>query len=185
MTSADTSLDMQPRRVSTGRRPVDQMTPEELCAEALRLRGVISAAAEQLQNVYSTLYHRARRSTASETTYAYINLASSGRRLVGALLQGVRRASAFDRALEVAKQEAEDRAIREKEALAKQEARQAKKEAGKSKDKPQQAAEDPMGLYGPSEEEGFEPMIQQLLHGVQDSTSTSDDLDDLFGEDLG
>lgn len=172
--------EVKPRRASVDalrlRRPIDQMTPDELCAEAGRLREGISSAVEQLQGVYAALYHHVRRSPADDSTHAYITFANAGKRLTGMVLQGLRRSSAFDRVLFTAKKDAEDRARREKEALAKKEAREMKKQT--ERDQPARP-EDPLGLFG-SPDEGFEPMIQQLLSG----SSSSDDLDDLFGEDI-
>jgi len=140
---------------------VGGQTPEELCVEARRLRGVIASAAEQLHHLYSLLYHQARRSKATETTYAYINVANSGRRLAGAVLQGIRRASAFDRALEVARQETQDRESREEKAS---------REAARGK-------RDLSGSKGAT--------IRQMLQDTQDDAALSNDLDSLFGQEEG
>jgi hypothetical protein len=74
------------------RKSPDQMTPDELCEEAARLREHISQSAEKLAGLYMLLYSNIRRRPADDLTSAYLTVANSGKRLAGMVVQGIRRA---------------------------------------------------------------------------------------------
>lgn len=131
MSPQTTQTEMRPRRASVEdfrfRKAPEQMTPEELCEEAARLREHISQSAEKLAGLYMLLYSNIRRSPADDLTSAYIAVANSGKRLAGMVIQGIRRAGSFDRVLVASKQDVADRLRREKEAQDRKEAAEAKK----------------------------------------------------------
>jgi len=106
---------MRSEILSTSRpsKPIDQMTPDELCKEAIRLRELISRVAEQLGGIYGTLYSSVRRRTANADLsageiYAYTSVSNAGKRLAGTVLQAVRRTSNIDRLVDNAKADAEE-----------------------------------------------------------------------------
>lgn len=147
------------------RKPLDQMTPEELCGEAARLREHIAHSAERLGDIYGTLYTSIRRRTASTDlssgeVHAYTSVSNAGRRLAGIVLQAVKRTSYVDRLVESAKADAEeaDRQKRAKEQ--EQERRSVAKQAAEQREK----------------------SFRERLFG-HDSPVTQDDLIELYGED--
>lgn len=150
------------------RKSPDQMTPDELCEEAARLREHISQSAEKLAGLYMLLYSNIRRRPADDLTSAYLTVANSGKRLAGMVVQGIRRAGSFDRVLVASKQEVTDRLHREKEAQVRKELAEEKKVK-----RAQVERDRLLALYGPE----FDPMNPQLFDG-----SSSSDLDDLYGE---
>jgi len=157
MSPQTTQTETRPRRASVEdfrfRKSPEQMTPEELCEEAARLREHISQSAEKLAGLYMLLYSNVRRRPSDDLTNAYLAVANSGKRLAGMVIQGIRRAGSFDRVLVASKQDIEDRLRREKEAKARKEAAEVKK-AKKA------ATQDPLSaLYGPDGDPGFDPML--------------------------
>lgn len=169
------SLDRSRRSIESSRfkKPIDQMTPDELCQEAMRLREGLVATAEHLHAVYATLYTRVRRNPSEDAAPAYIAVANAGKRLSGMVLQGLRRAIHFDRVLVAAKQDLEIRARRERERQERQERKEAKEAERQSG---RRLVDDPLDMG-----DSFEPMLQELLSGA--GSSTSEDLDDLYGEE--
>lgn len=92
------------------RKPLDQMSPEELCEEASRLRTAISKSAERLGDLYGMLYSSVRRGSHVSTgeVYAYISVANAGKRLAGMIVQAVRRTNGVDKVLVTARADAEE-----------------------------------------------------------------------------
>lgn len=96
---------------------IEQMTPDELCTEASRIREHIVSSAELLGGIYSALYSRVRRPSrvSSEASplsmgeiYAYTSVANAGKRLSAMMLQAVKRTSYMDRLIRNAKADAEE-----------------------------------------------------------------------------
>lgn len=144
---------------------LDQMSPDELCAEAGRIRQELSASSDRLGQVYDFLYRSSRRNVraSAEETRAYVTLANAGKRLVGMMSQAIRRTSAVDQAVMVAKSnalEAEERRLRQEKS----------KEARSQKRKAQE------------EREKADKIFHDRLFG-SDPETTQDDLIELYGKD--
>lgn len=185
MASQADNDNVQPRRTSRDtfalRKPLDKMTPEELCEEALSIRGSIESAAERLNGIYSTLYTLVRR-TSNDMTYAYLSVANSGKRLSGMILQASRRtASTEGRAILLAQREVEakDRLRLEGEAKRKATEERKKKERVHVTDPLEAMFGIPLSPTVPVE---FDSITQGYIDA---SAGPSSDLDDLYGEELG
>jgi len=157
------------------RRPLDQMSIDELCDEAVRVRNLMVEHSEKLNEIYATLYSKARRS-ADEASYSYISIANSGKRFSGMVYQAARRTAGVEtRILTVVARDMEDR-NRQKQA---ESDRLARIEADRQKSA--SAPRDPLeALYG------IPPMNPEEIDLVNPSLSetTPSDIDDLYGEEL-
>lgn len=150
------------------RKPIEQMTPDELCKEAHRVREHIASAAELLGGIYSTLYTSVRRPPRSSSTnplsngetYAYVSVANAGKRLSGMVLQAVKRTSAMDKLVQSAKADAEEA----------------------EKDKLRKVAEEQRHQDKQRKEQDLEREFRARLFGY-DPQTTQEDLIELYGDD--
>jgi len=159
------------------RKSLDSMTPEELCREATQIKKEVEQAIDQLNIIYTTLYARVRHLPQDGMTHAYLNVANSGKRFSGMVLQASRRTSSTEgRTLLLAQHEIESMAhwveLLERKKKAKEEKQ--KKSEGRSKD--------PLEVFFgiplvSSETSGSETHILNVAR-------SSSDLDDLYGEEL-
>lgn len=162
------------------RKPLDKMTPAELCEEAAIIRRGIEKSAERLNGIYAYLYTSVRRLPSDDMTYAYLSVANSGKRFSGMVIQASKRTAGTEgRALLLAKREIEERDRFRQVADLKRQAEEAKQK------KAQARPTDPLeALFGvplmPSEVS--EPELSQSF--IDDSQGPSSDLDDLYGEEL-
>lgn len=171
---ADSELNTRSQESFRFRKPLDSMSIEELCAEAVRIRNLMIEHSERLNEIYATLYSRARR-MADESSYSYISIANSGKRFSGMVYQAARRTAGVEnRILTVVSRDTEDR-NRQKQLEAQ---RLAKIEADKQKKAT--APRDPLeALYG------IPPMTNEEVDLVSQglSETTVSDVDDLYGEE--
>jgi hypothetical protein len=157
------------------RKPLDQMGIDELCEEAVRIRDLMVDHSARLNEIYASLYTKARR-MADESSYSYISIANSGKRFSGMVFQAARRTAGLEnRILTVVSRDAEDRNRQrqlESQRLARVEA---------EKQKAHEAKKDPLeALYGipPMSSEEVDLVSQGLVE------TTTSDIDDLYGEEL-
>jgi hypothetical protein len=73
------------------RKQLGNLTPEELCQEAISLREELESSVEYLNEIYTTLYTKVRRGQPTEESYTYISVASTGKRLSNVLSQAISR----------------------------------------------------------------------------------------------
>jgi hypothetical protein len=73
------------------RKQLGNLTPEELCQEANLLRRELETSVEYLNEIYTALYTKVRRSEVTELTLAYTSVASTGKRLSNVLSQSIGR----------------------------------------------------------------------------------------------
>lgn len=164
------------------RKPVVEMTPEELCQEANRLRRSISSAAEHLGSVYEALYTRMRRTPSDDMTYAFLSVANSGKRFAGMIVSAARRTEGAEaRAILSAQRETNERRRREEESerwKAREEAKKAKKKAAE-----EQPKKDPLELLFevPATPVSNSDIADEMVRTLMGSGTTSSDLDDLYG----
>jgi hypothetical protein len=157
------------------RRPLDQMSIGELCDEAVRVRNLMVEHSEKLNEIYATLYSKARRS-ADETSYYYISIANSGKRFSGMVYQAARRTAGVEtRIRTVVARDTEDRNRQkqvESDYLARIEA---------DRQKSVSAPRDPLeAIYGiPPMNPDEVDLRKSGLSGM-----TPADIDDLYGEEL-
>lgn len=154
---------------------LDQMSIEQLCAEAVRVRELMVQNSERLNEVYAMLYTRARR-MANESSYQYISIANFGKRFSGMVYQAARRTAGLEnRILTGVAREAEERDRQKQIAdqrLARREAESQKRSDSKK---------DPLEiLYG------IPPVTFEDLNLMSPglSETTPSDIDDLYGEEL-
>jgi hypothetical protein len=172
---AETELKLRPKETSRFKKPLDQMSIEELCAEAVRIRDLMVDHSEKLNEIYATLYSKARRA-ADEASYSYISIANSGKRFSGMVYQAARRTAGVEnRILTVVARDLEDR-NRQKQIEAE---RLARREAERQKST--SSSKDPLeALYGiPQVTPNEEDLVTTGL-----SETTPSDIDDLYGEEL-
>ena len=156
-------------------KPSSQMSIEELCEEAVRIRDLMVDHSTSLNEIYAALYTKARR-MADESSYSYISIANSGKRFSGMVYQAARRTAGVEnRILTVVSRDAEDRSRQrevETQRLARIEAK--KQQAHEAKKDPLEA------LYGipPMTNEEVDLVSQGLVE------TTTSDIDDLYGEEL-
>lgn len=171
---ADNELKPKPQEVYRFRKSLDQMSIGELCEEAVRVRDLIVDHSGKLNEIYATLYAKARR-VADEASYSYISIANSGKRFSGMVFQAARRTAGLEnRILTVVARDTEDR-NRQKQLDTQ---RSARIEADKQKKA--SASRDPLeALYGipPMSTEEVDLVSQGL------SETTASDIDDLYGEE--
>jgi hypothetical protein len=157
------------------RKPLDQMGVVELCDEAVRIRNLIVDHSEKLNEIYATLYSKARR-TSDEASYSYISIANSGKRFSGMVYQAARRTAGVEtRILTVVARDTEERNRQRQidtEHLARIEA---------DRQRAASTPKDPLeALYG------IPPMNPDEVNlanpGLSDTTPS--DIDDLYGEEL-
>ncbi len=153
---------------------LDQMSIEQLCAEAVRVRELMVRNSERLNEIYATLYTMARR-MANESSYPYISIANFGKRFSGMVYQAARRTAGLEnRILTGVAREVEERDRQKQIAdqrLARREA-ESQKQANPRKD--------PLEiLYG------IPPVTSEDLDLVSPglSETTPSDIDDLYGEE--
>lgn len=79
--------------------PPDRMQPAEIISEIGALSRELQAQLTRIQSLSEGLYTRVRRSPADDNTALYMRYASGWTRFANMVSQGVRRASAGDRAL--------------------------------------------------------------------------------------
>lgn len=157
------------------RKPLDQMSIDELCSEAVRVRDLIVDHTEKLNEIYVTLYSKARRAS-NEASYSYISIANSGKRFSVMIYQAAKRTAGVEnRILTVVARDTEDR-NRQKQIEAE---RLARVEAERQKSA--SAPKDPLeAIYGiPQVTSSIEN-----LRVVAQSETTPSDIDDLYGEEL-
>lgn len=161
------------------RKPLDQMTPAELCETASEVRKGITASAEKLGALYALLHTKVRRSP-DDMAYTYLSVASAGRRLSGVILQATRRTESLEgRALLLGRRDLVDNerwrqedAERKKRAAAKRTAEKTKRDS------------DPLeALFGiaylPTEAVEIDPEeARRFAEG-----EVEEDLDALYGEE--
>jgi hypothetical protein len=160
---------------STLRKPLDQMSVEELCDEAVRVRNLMLGHSENLIGIYTILYSKARRASDS-TSYSYISIANSGKRFSGMVCQAARRTAGVEnRILTVVARDIEER-NRQKQVEAERLSR-----INTDRQKAASSPMDPLeALYG------IPPMdpdkVKLANPGLSDTTLS--DIDDLYGEEL-
>jgi hypothetical protein len=171
---ADNELKPRSQETYRFRKPLEQMSVEELCEEAVRIRNLMIEHSERLNEIYATLYSRARR-MADESSYSYISIANSGKRFSGMVYQAARRTAGVEnRILTVVSREIEDR-NRQKQDDAHRLAKIEANKKGKAS-----APRDPLeALYG------IPPMTSEevTLASQGLSETTVSDIDDLYGEE--
>lgn len=160
------------------RKPLEQMTPDELCRTAKELREKLASSAEQLQAVYTALYSKVRRQKADDLTPSFLAVANAGRRFTGVVITGARRTAGVDKTLVSARQYMEDRIQREADAKLAKETREVKKQAA-------------LNAIALTHEEmfGFDTDYTTSIRSPQDPesekvTPTPEDFDDLYGEEF-
>jgi hypothetical protein len=166
---------LKPQHQETYRfsKPLDLMSIEELCEEAVRVRDLIVDHSSKLNEIYATLYSKARR-VADEASYSYISIANSGKRFSGMVFQAARRTAGVENRIRtVVARDTEDRNRQkqvESQRLANIEADRKKKAS---------APKDPLEvLYG------IPPMpteVNLVSSGLSETTVA--DIDDLYGEE--
>jgi hypothetical protein len=156
------------------RRPLDQMSVGELCDEAVRVRNLMIEHSEKLNEIYATLYSKARRS-ADEASYSYISIANSGKRFSGMVYQAARRTAGVEtRILTVVARDTEDR-NRQKQTEDDRLAR-----VQKDQNKLASTPKDPLeALYGIPPVNPEEIDLNPRLSETKPS-----DIDELYGEEL-
>lgn len=172
---AENEIKLKTHETYRFRKPLDQMGVNELCDEAVRIRDLIVDHSAQLNEIYATLYSRARR-MADEASYSYISIANSGKRFSGMVYQAARRTAGVEtRIRTVVARDTEDRNRQkqvESERLARIEV---------ERNKSAITSQDPLeAVYGipqmnPNEVELGNPGL---------SETTPSDIDDLYGEEL-
>jgi len=171
---AENGLKLRSHETYRFRKPLDQMSLDELCAEAVRIRDLMMDHSEKLNEIYATLYSKARRA-ADEASYSYISIANSGKRFSGMVYQAARRTAGVEnRILTVVARDTEDRNRQkqvEAERLARREAEQQKSTS---------SPKDPLeALYGIPQGTSGEDLVAAGL-----SKTMPSDIDDLYGEEL-
>jgi hypothetical protein len=162
-------IDTTPSGSLGGRKPIERMTPDELCLEGRRLQKEMSVAAERLSKVYDVLYHTVRRGTPDYATSTYLNLANVGKRLTGMISQGLRRTASFDRVLAETKRTMADQAQEEQ-------AKQARKEAKAAKEGKKVWVDPLTALFGP--DLPYPPV------SLSPDLVTPGEMDELYGEEV-
>jgi hypothetical protein len=156
------------------RKPLDQMGIDELCAEAVRIRDLMVDHSEKLNEIYTTLYSKARR-VSDEAAYSYISIANSGKRFSGMVHQAARRTAGVEnRILTVVARDLEDR-TRQRQVEAERLAREVEWQKSAS------SAKDPLEvLYGiPRSVSDERDVVAARL-----PVATLSDIEDLYGEEL-
>ena len=159
-------------------KPLAQMNPAELCAEANFLRTSLTDMAERLSSVYSHLHTMVRRGQEGDAASAYLSVANVGKRFAGMVMQASRRSSTMEGRLILAIQrDEEEKALRVREEARKKESADRRKRASAEKADPLEAL---FGVVKPKIE--VDPtLIDSELVSNRDPSS---DLDDLYGEEL-
>lgn len=148
---------------------IDSMSPDELFAEAGRIRKQIVTSAERLHKVCDLMYNHVRRHP-SELTSTFVNISNAGKRFAGSVVQGAKRTEAVDRILEVNRKTI--RFAKEQEAKRRAEVEQRNEERKLKR----LSNTDVYGLFTSSNEDGLiEHMITQ--------GDVSSDLNELYGEE--
>lgn len=163
---------------STLRKPLDQMSPVELCEEAARVRSLITDHAEKLSMIYSSLYSNARR-TLDDMSYSYISIANSGKRFSGMVIQAARRTAGVEHRIFVSSsREAEDRERRKQE----ESKRLAALEDGSRRARA--TNRDPLEVLYGIPVVSSEVEIDLMNQGLLDRSSSEADVNVLYGEEL-
>jgi membrane carboxypeptidase/penicillin-binding protein len=160
-------------------KPVDQMTPAELCEAASDIRERITTSAEKLSVLYSMLYAKVRRSP-DDMTYAYLAVANAGRRLSGVILQATHRTESMEgRALLLASRDVED-----KERWRKEEAQRKERAANKRAESERKRSDPLEALYGisyqPTEAVEIDP---EVARSFAEGEANEEDFNELYGEE--
>jgi cell division septum initiation protein DivIVA len=172
---ADNELKPKPQEVYRFRKSLDQMSISELCEEAVRVRDLIVDHSSKLNEIYATLYAKARR-VADEASYSYISIANSGKRFSGMVFQAARRTAGLEnRILTVVARDTEDR-NRQKQ-LETQRLIRIEADKQKKASTPRDPLEAIYGIPPMSTEE-----VDLVSHGLSETTVS--DIDDLYGEEL-
>jgi hypothetical protein len=171
----DISKKLSPQESYRFRKPLEQMSAGELCQEAVRIRDLMVDHSSKLNEIYATLYSKARRAS-DEASYSYISIANSGKRFSGMIYQAARRTAGVEnRILTVVARDTEER-NRQKQAEAERLARIAT-----DRQKAASSPKDPLeALYGISPMNPDE--VNLANPGLSDTTPS--DIDDLYGEEL-